>query len=856
MAFAVRYRAEWTDLQGVDWRYDVEEDGFTGDITPLIPVDIPLTIEHLSYSDDLLSDPIKGSTTTLNIECRTNFQYIGLYSEADMTFRAKVYRGTTPALHWQGWISSDYTEPYDALPYTVSITALDGLGLLKFIDFKDSVGDVYTGRETEREIILNILGKIGYTEFDEFVNLYEDRINSDTDDSPLTQIKAEQDVFQSEDCYTALVEILKHYNAIIRQIEGQPTIYRPKELIGNTVYGRTITASTVTATTLSPDQYLYRSGHNTSSLRDVDGGVMMMKAPAARIRALQNYNQADSWIKNSDLDINSYDQGTGNFDKWTIVSPSSQFTKISSINGWENETNGVGIGYAGAGTPYTSDYMYQEFAVYSAATTNILEFAFDYRLRNGSTSSITTKIYIRIKDVASNIYLIKKVNSETELDESASAANISTEDIVATPGLGQWNTWRRVKVGVTRPGPYEVRIYCTTNLNLTLGIRNVVFRATSDVVTGHYYAVTGRFLWWKYTGGTKQYETEDVEEIVAREYIKENGVNGEKTEISYELGDVSDTEIDNVMDQFNGALSIEATPTPSGVASNFASDHSAAYTPGGVGVTSNSNKIVFTSSVPGQNFTGATSISNVSGSLNGTVTTVQANVVGQNETKRITLSGTNGSVNINIDGQIYPLDFTISLDDTAEQFYLDYETDLGLDGYIATHPVGNPYIDIEKTEVSALSVSVSNVSGTLQGSVSTIQAYVAPVARIDEVTLTGSSGTANVTCDNVTRLASMVAITSFTESWSTRGGSEESNLLELLVDEIAELKSKGRQFLQLNIVENDPAAYFSMLGNLQDPINVVGENNRVFIPNRATYDTINRQWSVDLIEIGEKAPPA
>lgn len=864
MAYNVKYRAEFTDILGVDWRVDIEEEDYAGAIIYMQASGDPLKIEYLTYSDDLLTDPIKGSTATLNIECTVNFQYVDLYNEADMKYKFKIYQGDTPTLYWQGWVSNDYTEPYDTPPYSVSITASDGLGLLKYIDFKDTDESIYEGREIESTVILNILNKIGHTEFYEFINLYEDRVYNDVDDSILDQIKIEQLAFEGEDCYTALLEILKHYNAIIRQYNGKFIIYRPIEFIGDLVYGRIITADSTTATTLEPDQYLYRAGKNNSSFKDYNGGILMINAPASSITASQNYDQADSWIKNHSFDIDTFDEDTSYFDNWyRSPFPSS---KISDYDGWENEKYGVGIPYAGSDGPRYWAYHTQVFGEYITPTTDIIEFSFDYAFLNNTGEDVTTRIYIRIKDVANNIWLKRKVSSETELDESLSAADITVLDIVATPGIGEWKTWKRIKVGLTKPGPYQIYIYPYNNLNpgpypygpnFVLGIKNIVFRATSDKITGHYYAVTGKFLWWKYTGSTKQYETEDVTEIIARVYTKENDINGEKLEISYELGDVTDTEIDNVLDQFKGALSTSVSDTFITAANRFVGMYAADYLAGNVILTSDGNKLVFTSSIPGTNFTGSTSIATISG-LTGSVATVQANVVGQNEKKRITLSGTYGSVNVNIDGQIYPLDFTKSLKDTAEQFVIDYETDLAADGYIITHPIGTPYIEIEKTEVSALLVKVSNMSGNLQGSVSTIQAYVAAVARIDEITLSGTYGTANITCDGVTKVCTYSATPTenYTETWSTRGGSESSNLLELLVDEIALMKSKGRHFIQLNMYEFDNDTFFNMISNLQDPINITGDNYRVLIPNRGSYNVRDREWTVDLLEIGDKAAPA
>ena len=99
-------------------------------------------------------------------------------------------------LYWQGWIiSKDYQEPYELAPYEVEIKASDGINYLKeylfcatdAVDFTDIV--FYDGRTLESEIILNILGKVGFTEFKEFCNIYEQNMSSGTGNSPFDQCK-------------------------------------------------------------------------------------------------------------------------------------------------------------------------------------------------------------------------------------------------------------------------------------------------------------------------------------------------------------------------------------------------------------------------------------------------------------------------------------------------------------------------------------------------------------------------------------------------------------------------------------------------------------------------------------------
>lgn len=852
------------DATGVIWVDNVKlEEGpvATPGYTELIPTDDPLKIEYLTPSDELFYDPIKGSTVRLNIECSTNFQYIDLYSEADMTYKLKVYYGDTPTLYWQGWVSNDYTEPYDAVPYTVSITALDGLGLLKYIDFKNG-SSYYSGREKERTVILNILSKIGYTTFNEFVNLYDKVTLSDIDDCIFDQIYIEQDLFQGKDCYTVLVEILKHYNSIIRQYCGVFYIYRPTELVADLVYGRNVTSSTITGISITPDQYLYRAGENTSDLRDVNGGMLMFKAPAATVRGLQNYNQAPSWIKNSSFDIDTYDEGTGQFANWDYSLSDGFFTKMSDVEGWEKETNGVATSYSG-----TAKYLFQEFGTYIIPTSNIMEFSFDYMFKNATSSNINMRIYIRIKDTANNVWLTNKASSNTELEESTSAEYIMTEEFVIEPGLGNWNTWKRYIIGLTEGGTYQVYLQ-TAVKNVTTGFKNIVFRATSDKIVKRSLPKLPKWYNWVmpsnaslyryFEKNAKFYSLEDQEEIVEREYIKTNSINGEKPDVTYDLGDVSDTDINNVATQFNGSLFVPRVATLSEVAESFVLDNSSYYFAGGVNVTSIDNKIRFTSTTAGTNFTGSTSISNFDGDLSGSVANIQPNLTAIARVDEVYLEGSNGTVLITCNSVTRLGSWAGTIDDTGAAFVSSHADAYAAGGVTVTYnSFQNKLIFTAATAGQNFTGDTTAVTldGTLTGTVIHVTPNGVAQARIDEITLTGTTGGASVTCDGVTKDAFVWLMFSPTTSWSTRGGSEKANLLEFLIDEIAATKSKGRMFLQLNLMETDADSFFKIVSNLQDPINLSGVNYRLFIPTRGEYNVRDREWTVDLLEIDEKAAP-
>ena len=122
----------------------------------------------------------------------------------------------------------------------MTITAVCGLNYLKDITF-DNAGVYYDGRQRTSLILLNILAKIGFTSFKEFVNVYEATMSNGQADSPFDQLFDDVDKYQDMNCLDVLREVLKPFNAVIRMIDGVFTIYKPTELATATVYGRTFT---------------------------------------------------------------------------------------------------------------------------------------------------------------------------------------------------------------------------------------------------------------------------------------------------------------------------------------------------------------------------------------------------------------------------------------------------------------------------------------------------------------------------------------------------------------------------------------------------------------------------------------
>lgn len=142
--------------------------------------------------------------------------------------------------------------------------------------------------------------------------------------------------------------------------------------------------------------------------------------------------------------------------------------------------------------------------------------------------------------------------------------------------------------------------------------------------------------------------------------------------------------------------------------------------------------------------------------LAGSVVNTQANRVAVAEIDTITLTGASGSAQINCAGCTRNATYSSSLADTAQTFATDGDNIAAF----AAEGVTLSYNGDDIIFTSAVGVafdapaSIQNISGDLNGSKYDTQAAATALPRIDTVTLnTGTSGTANILCDGVTKLA-------------------------------------------------------------------------------------------------------
>jgi hypothetical protein len=568
MAFEVKYRVEYSDILGVNWKCDILEDLPSAPaIVNLTATGTPLLFEF--DGEDEFNIPLRPSKVRMSVYSITDFQLTNLYSETDQHYKVKIYCANS--LYWSGFVvPGEYEEEYSMPPYPVTIKAIDGLNYLKKYKYKYQTltpdDTYYNGKIVESQIVLDVLAKIGVASFTEYVNIYEESMNSSVSDSPLDQLTIDVDVFRDLNCDEVLSEILKKYNAVIKQVNGQMVIYRPTELLNSTVYGRTFTAwNTKTPTSYSPVQFINRTG-STSTLKQMPGSELLIKRPAKKITINQDYGYKPSWLENYAFERTSFQTislGVYGCQNW---GKANNHTHAPIAILLPSEHQGIVMGHNAY--PTLDKYSYQSFGTYAVSSDNVFVLELEYLILNQGPTHNNQHFYIEIKSDNVNRWLKSDSSDNVCTWETSQSYITITEN--AENGSSGWKSLKRSFVGLPEGGTYTIKLFGSNSAYpyIYIAYKNIKFKATSDEIVAKTYPwyKIGKFKKWllrtfgsPLPAGDTYKVYRDLDEIVAKKYVLSNAIAGRDVEEDYILGDVADSNIDNVIEQFNGALAVNKT---------------------------------------------------------------------------------------------------------------------------------------------------------------------------------------------------------------------------------------------------------------------------------------------------------
>ena len=430
MAYGVKYRLDFSDTEGNKRRLEILKKDYEGDVLPIIGTGSPVSLKWEQDND--FYDPLIASNCEINL-IQTDFvAYEDFYDFDEREFLIQLYYADVRGKYWQdyeenwenanqfwgdetevwnvieetwenynvGWdkgpaeniwfpfwqgylIQDTYQQKISATPFNVSFKAVDGIGLLKGVDFPLAPNNEVTFWNVLHSVLFETgLDYFIYVKTDlkeeaaaAITNVFEDiKINTST--------YTDENTFKFN-CREVLYSILTGFNCRIFQAKNDFYIvnngdigtlenitYRKYEKDGNYV-GEEIVGSVINM----PSEALPLGG---DLMKETSGGIIEVKNTVDVKRQL-------NYIPNGNFE--------DDFNGWTIVNSEDVSISENAIKGKSARITGT---YDGA----FDTLLYNEWPSRSA-TDEFDEIKFDFsfqvQIENGSFPSVIAKYNIPYK---------------------------------------------------------------------------------------------------------------------------------------------------------------------------------------------------------------------------------------------------------------------------------------------------------------------------------------------------------------------------------------------------------------------------------------------------------------------------
>ena len=214
--YGVKYRFRWNDEGGGDWRIDICQAGYTGDILPRA-----IGASSVSLRRDRNGN-ICGTSLELTAECRVDEEFAELYTTDPFEFKVLVYAESVCI--WTGYVTPElYSEPFIAPPYDVKVTASDNLGELKLTEW------VGVGRLTFAQLLSTLLAQTGLSMGVKYIStLATGSINAQAFFSTVT---IDLDELSGKSYYDVLDQLLASFHAVLFQHGGSWVVLRETDVV-------------------------------------------------------------------------------------------------------------------------------------------------------------------------------------------------------------------------------------------------------------------------------------------------------------------------------------------------------------------------------------------------------------------------------------------------------------------------------------------------------------------------------------------------------------------------------------------------------------------------------------------------
>jgi len=343
MAYATKYRCEFTTIKGREIKVDIQEDAFAGTVTDLTAFgNSPLLIRSKNGEFDKLTG-IRESNIELSICSTDSISALTFITTSDIQYKIIVYIDTV--VEWVGWLDNDKLQENFLDTITeIRLTGNDGLSLLKNTPLSDVYGAQIWGLWRVSEYIGWCLNKTQFElQWYSFINMYPKAADQ-------RGVYPEYDAFyyanltsftfltgprDFDDCYTVLSKIMEAFHCTLFQARGAWYIISINDRIAGDLDGnRREDASNVPDTTTFLNQdYSFDIGlTRDNKFKDADALVSVDK-PNKFTKLQYEFKLPIVYFRNFDLL-----DGTFN----SPLSTSSR--TVNSISHWTEVTGQTYVG--------------------------------------------------------------------------------------------------------------------------------------------------------------------------------------------------------------------------------------------------------------------------------------------------------------------------------------------------------------------------------------------------------------------------------------------------------------------------------------------------------------------------------
>jgi hypothetical protein len=237
LTYGTLYRLEYYDLAGAHSKVEIAERDYTGAVEDVCGTGSPVQILLRGEGEDNKFVPVISTQLNLGLISETNQKYINLYTLDPNKYRVYFYKDTGLGyeLKWSGkLLPYIYSEDYIAPPYSITVTASDGLAELKDLNFVQKDGLRFYGTMSLIKIIAYCLS---YTRLNLNIrvacNMYSTGMDVTDSDDPFDQAYIDTEAFYIDsDAKLSYViqSILTPFGARLVQWDDHWNIVRVEEM--------------------------------------------------------------------------------------------------------------------------------------------------------------------------------------------------------------------------------------------------------------------------------------------------------------------------------------------------------------------------------------------------------------------------------------------------------------------------------------------------------------------------------------------------------------------------------------------------------------------------------------------------